>query len=332
MAEAEPLYGVNTGFGSLAGVRIRHGGPARGAAEPDPVARLGRRRRRCRWTSVRAMLAPHRRLARAGSVRRAAGRRRAPDRAAQRGHHPRGAGARLGGRLGRSRATRPRGAGADRRRRGLARRRAHQRPRGARAARPRPARAGGKGGPGADQRHASDGGARRRWRWRTRSACSPPRCAPPPCRPTPAGVRTPTSTSACTLARGQAGQTRGRRRACARCSHGSEIVPSHLHDDPRVQDPVFAALCASGARRLPRRAALQPLGRVERELGAVTDNPLVFDADARGRAQGGGGRQLPRHAARARARHLQHRAHATWPASPSGASTTCWRPPARRTG
>ena len=61
---------------------------------------------------------------------------------------------------------------------------------------------------------------------------------------------------------------------------GSTIVTSHVEDDPRVQDPyslratpqvVGAAIDAIAAAREV----------VERELGAVTDNPLVFDGEIR---------------------------------------------------
>jgi histidine ammonia-lyase len=59
---------------------------------------------------------------------------------------------------------------------------------------------------------------------------------------------------------------------------GSQIIPSHLHNDPRVQDP-YSLRCAPqvlgaslDAIRFVRRA-------VEIELGAVTDNPLVFAPD-----------------------------------------------------
>ncbi len=56
--------------------------------------------------------------------------------------------------------------------------------------------------------------------------------------------------------------------------HGSEIVPSHLHDDPRVQDP-YSLRCAPQVLG----AALDVLefarGIFERELGAVSDNPLI---------------------------------------------------------
>lgn len=57
---------------------------------------------------------------------------------------------------------------------------------------------------------------------------------------------------------------------------GSQIIPSHLHDDPRVQDP-YSLRCAPvviGAA-LDQMAQVRTI--VERELGAVTDNPLVFE-------------------------------------------------------
>jgi histidine ammonia-lyase len=78
-------------------------------------------------------------------------------------------------------------------------------------------------------------------------------------------------------ARGQPGQSEVAARLRALIA-GSQIVPSHLHDDPRVQDP-YSLRCAPqvlGAAwdtiRFARRT-------VEAELGAVTDNPLVFAAD-----------------------------------------------------
>lgn len=62
---------------------------------------------------------------------------------------------------------------------------------------------------------------------------------------------------------------------------GSEIVRSHAENDPRVQDPY-------SLRAMPQvlGAALDAFkyveGAVERELGAVTDNPLVFAKDGNG--------------------------------------------------
>ncbi len=71
----------------------------------------------------------------------------------------------------------------------------------------------------------------------------------------------------------------GQREAAARIAaliDGSSIIPSHLHHDPRVQDP-YSLRCAP----VVLGAALDQIrccrAVVERELGAVTDNPLVFD-------------------------------------------------------
>jgi len=81
-------------------------------------------------------------------------------------------------------------------------------------------------------------------------------------------------------ARGQAGQIEVARRLRT-LIEGSQIVPSHLHDDPRVQDP-YSLRCAPQVLG----AALDTLGFVrgivERELGAVTDNPLVFGGVSQG--------------------------------------------------
>jgi histidine ammonia-lyase len=79
------------------------------------------------------------------------------------------------------------------------------------------------------------------------------------------------------LARGQSGQAAVATRL-RMLIEGSQIVPSHLHDDPRVQDP-YSLRCAPQVLG----AALDGLdfarGIVERELGAVTDNPLVFEPE-----------------------------------------------------
>lgn len=79
-------------------------------------------------------------------------------------------------------------------------------------------------------------------------------------------------------ARRQAGQQRVAA-ILRRLLDGSQIIPNHRDDDPRVQDPYCL------------RAAPQVLGAAfdtidyaravfERELGAVTDNPLVFPPEA----------------------------------------------------
>jgi len=81
-------------------------------------------------------------------------------------------------------------------------------------------------------------------------------------------------------ARGQAGQSEVAARLRALLA-GSEIVPSHLHDDPRVQDP-YSLRCAPQVLGASLDALAYCRSIVDRELGAVTDNPLVFDADATG--------------------------------------------------
>ena len=69
---------------------------------------------------------------------------------------------------------------------------------------------------------------------------------------------------------------------------GSEIVGSHAENDPRVQDPY-------SLRAMPQvlGAALDAFSfveaAVERELGAVTDNPLVFATDTKGSKESGSG-------------------------------------------
>lgn len=57
---------------------------------------------------------------------------------------------------------------------------------------------------------------------------------------------------------------------------GSEIVPSHREFDPRVQDP-YSLRCVAPVLGAAWDAFSYVKQAVERELGAVTDNPLVFD-------------------------------------------------------
>ena len=59
---------------------------------------------------------------------------------------------------------------------------------------------------------------------------------------------------------------------------GSQIVPSHLHHDSRVQDP-YSLRCAPQVLGAALDAIGFVRGVVGRELGAVTDNPLVFPLD-----------------------------------------------------
>ena len=89
-------------------------------------------------------------------------------------------------------------------------------------------------------------------------------------------------------ARGQTGQAWVAERLRALLA-GSEILPSHREDDPRVQDP-YSLRCSPQVLG----AAWDCVGYVKRiveaELGGVTDNPLVF-ADAQ-RGTAGEGRAI----------------------------------------
>jgi histidine ammonia-lyase len=75
-------------------------------------------------------------------------------------------------------------------------------------------------------------------------------------------------------ARGQPGPTEAAARLAA-LIRGSQIVPCHLHNDPRVQDP-YSLRCAPVVLGAALDAIRFCRGIVERELGAVTDNPLIF--------------------------------------------------------
>jgi len=59
---------------------------------------------------------------------------------------------------------------------------------------------------------------------------------------------------------------------------GSTIIPSHRLDDARVQD-AYSLRCAPQVLGAAVDAMAYVQARVEGELGAVTDNPLVFMAD-----------------------------------------------------
>jgi histidine ammonia-lyase len=61
---------------------------------------------------------------------------------------------------------------------------------------------------------------------------------------------------------------------------GSQIVPSHAEEDPRVQDP-YSLRAAPQVLGAALDAVAVVRGVFERELGAVTDNPLVFTEDDR---------------------------------------------------
>lgn len=60
---------------------------------------------------------------------------------------------------------------------------------------------------------------------------------------------------------------------------GSGIIPSHASpDDPRVQDP-YSIRCAAYVLGAALDAARYAFDRLDDELGAVTDNPLVLPAE-----------------------------------------------------
>ncbi len=69
--------------------------------------------------------------------------------------------------------------------------------------------------------------------------------------------------------------------AMRRLLAGGAIADSHAEDDPRVQDP-YALRAAAQVLGAAIDALVFARMSIERELGAVTDNPLVFGADGRG--------------------------------------------------
>lgn len=66
-----------------------------------------------------------------------------------------------------------------------------------------------------------------------------------------------------------------------RLIHGSRILPSHRRDDPRVQDP-YSFRCAAIVLGSVCDTLRGVWSALDQELGAVTDNPLVFPGGARG--------------------------------------------------
>jgi histidine ammonia-lyase len=77
--------------------------------------------------------------------------------------------------------------------------------------------------------------------------------------------------------RNQVGQMRVARRVASLLS-GSEIGRAHREGDPRVQDP-YSFRCVAQVLGASWDALDHAGEVIERELGAVTDNPLVFDGD-----------------------------------------------------
>jgi len=68
---------------------------------------------------------------------------------------------------------------------------------------------------------------------------------------------------------------------------GSEIVRSHAENDPRVQDP-YCLRCAAQVLGAAFDGIAGCRGVIETELGAVTDNPLVFGEGGSGEIISGG--------------------------------------------
>ena len=158
-----------------------------------------------------------------------------------------------------------------------------------------PVEAGAQGGAGAHQRHAPHGGGRRAGGPRRAARCSTSRSSRWRCRWRRSRARPSRSTSAWPACARTPARRRSRR-ACARCWTGSEVVASHA-DCGRVQDP-YTLRCAPQVLGAIDDALSYIEAALERELHAVTDNPLVFPDGRRRR----GRRQLPRPAAVAAAR------------------------------
>ncbi len=78
-------------------------------------------------------------------------------------------------------------------------------------------------------------------------------------------------------ARGQSGQ-RTVAETIRKLLESSEILASHSEDDPRVQDP-YSFRCAPQVLGASMEAIARVTGVVQAELGAVTDNPLVFSEE-----------------------------------------------------
>ncbi len=71
------------------------------------------------------------------------------------------------------------------------------------------------------------------------------------------------------------------------CLWGSEIVKSHLENDPRVQDPYSFRCCPAVLGAVwDQFCCLRQA--IENELGAVTDNPLLFETEGQAAIVSGG--------------------------------------------
>ncbi len=236
-AKGEPVYGINTGFGKLASVRIPADdletlqrnivlSHAAGVGEPMPVA-VTRLMMALKLASLGAG-----RLGRPAGDRRPARRRCWPATSSPVVPRP-GLGRRL---------RRPRAAGAhdrrdDRRRRDATRRTAASRPAARRCAtRACAADARPEGRPGAAQRHAVLHRLCTGRPVRGRAASTSRRWSPARCRPTPPRAPTRRSIRASTRCAAIAARSRRRMRLRALMA-GSAIRESHRVGDERVQDP-----------------------------------------------------------------------------------------------
>ena len=288
VARGEPVYGINTGFGKLASVRIAPPISRRSSATScsrTPPASASRRPS----PTVRLMMAL--KLAAWRRAPRACGRDARPPRGDARARRDAGrALARLGRRLGRPRAARAYGRGDDRRRRGACRR-----PRRARSR--TPSRRPGSTPLALSPRKGSRFSTARNSRPPTRSpACSRPRMLlalgpgrPARFRPTRRAARTRRSTRASTRCAAIAARSRSPAALRALLA-GSAIRASHLTGDDRVQDPyclrcqpqvmgacldllrqAAATLRDRGQRRLRQSADLR--GRRTRRSRAATSTP-----------------------------------------------------------
>lgn len=87
-------------------------------------------------------------------------------------------------------------------------------------------------------------------------------------------------------ARNQPGQREAARRIKAQLE-GSQVLEAHKVNDPRVQDP-YSFRCAPQVLGAAMDSVAWARGVVERELGGVTDNPLIFAHDGRADIVSGG--------------------------------------------
>jgi histidine ammonia-lyase len=87
-------------------------------------------------------------------------------------------------------------------------------------------------------------------------------------------------------ARNQPGQQRAAAAILAQLQ-GSAIITAHEHNDPRVQDP-YSFRCSAQVLGAAADSLDYVRQTVERELGGVTDNPLLFESKGRTEVLSGG--------------------------------------------